>query len=215
MIQRKRFGGKVEKIIRDGGIGIIPTDTIYGMVGSAMSKKAVNRIYKLRFRDSKKPFIILISSLNDLARFNIKTDSETKKILNCFWPGKVSIVLPCSSKEFLYLHPVRSKPPLAAADVQTHRTSNGVHRGAKTLAFRMPKDKDLIELIKKTGPLVAPSANPEGLPPAKTIKQAKKYFGDNVDFYVGVRKLSGRPSTLIKINGDKVVVLRQGVVKIK
>ena len=82
MIQKKRLGGEVEKIIRAGGVGIIPTDTIYGMVGSALSKKTVNKIYKLQFRNPKKPLIILISSLSDLSYFGIKPDAGLRKILN-------------------------------------------------------------------------------------------------------------------------------------
>jgi L-threonylcarbamoyladenylate synthase len=186
MIQIKKLDGEVERIIRTGGIGIMPTDTIYGMVGSALRPKTVQKIYKLRRRGAKKPFIVLISSLKDLSYFNIKIDNQIKKILNRVWPGKVSVILPCGLKKFSYLH-----------------------RGTKTLAFRLPKNKFLIKLIKKTGPLVAPSANPEGLRPAETVARAKKYFGDKIDFYKDGGKLSGRPSTLIKIKGEEIIILRQ------
>ncbi len=162
----------IEQILLNGGVGILVTDTIYGLVGSALSKKAVARIYKLRRRNSRKPMIILISSLKDLNLFNVKVNNQLKKLLNKFWPGKISIILNCPSKKFLYLH-----------------------RGAKTLAFRLPNKRDLVNLIKKVGPLVAPSANPEGLPPAKTISQAKKYFGEKVDFYADSGKINGLAST--------------------
>src|SRR5204863_149383 len=59
-----------------------------------------------------------------------------------------------------------------------------LHRGTNTLALRLPKDESLQNLLKKTGPLIAPSANVEGLPPAKNITDAKKYFGDGVDLYI-------------------------------
>ena len=70
-------------------------------------------------------------------------------------------------------------------------------------------------LTRKTGPLVAPSANLEGKEPAKTIEQAKEYFGDNVDFYVDTGQLESKPSTLIKIVDENNMILRQGAVKIK
>ena len=181
----------VAKILLHEGVGILPTDTLYGIVGLALSKKAVERIYRLRKRNPKKPLIILISSLKDLGLFNIKADVRTKKLLNKFWPGEVSVILPCSLKKFAYLH-----------------------RGTKTLAFRLPKKKSLIGLLKRTGPLVVPSANWEGYPPAKTIKEAKKYFGDKADFYVDAGKLDSLPSTLIKIENGRVILIRKGAVKI-
>lgn len=173
--------------LKRGGVGILPTDTIYGLVGSALSKKAVARIYKLRKRNLKKPMIILIGSLRDLSIFGIRINRATKNLLKKFWPGKVSIILSCWSKKFSYLH-----------------------RGTKSLAFRLPAKKDLVKLLKKTGPLVAPSANPEGLPPVKTIKEAKKYFGNRVDFYIDAGKLVSLPSTLIVIKNNAITIKRSG-----
>jgi len=197
----KEIDKKIIQTLVNGGIGVLATDTLYGLVGSALSKKAVEKIYKLRHRDSKKPLIILISSLDDLKLFNIKISAEIKKQLLKFWPGKVSIIFSCPAKKFQYLH-----------------------RGTKTLAFRLPagalakeglpNKKSLISLLKKTGLLVAPSANLKGELPAKTIKEAKKYFGDKIDFYVDSGKVSGKPSTLIKIENSKIIVLRKGAVKI-
>jgi L-threonylcarbamoyladenylate synthase len=163
---------------------VMPTDTIYGIVARALDKKAVERLYKIRRRNPKKPFIILISDISDLKKFSILTNRLTDQLINRFWPGKVSIILPCTSQKFAYLH-----------------------RGTKTLAFRFPKKPSLIRLLKKTGPLVAPSANPEGLAPAKTIAEAKKYFGEAVDSYNSGR-VGGRPSKLVAIKNGKIEILR-------
>ncbi len=180
----------VEKL-KNNGVGILLTDTIYGLVGSALSKKVIKRIYSLRQRNSQKPMIILISCLNDLKLFGVKTDGEIRKHLLKLWPGKISVILPCSLKKFEYLH-----------------------RGSKTLAFRLPFKKELVNLIKQTGPLVAPSANPEGLAPAENIEQARKYFGQKVNFYLDAGKSQSLPSTLIQIINHKIVVLRKGAGKI-
>ena len=175
------------EILKAEGIGVIPTDTLYGLVGQALSKKTVEKMYTLKGRNIKKPFIILLSSINDLKLFNIKLDSETKSVLKEIWPGKVSVILPCSSKKFSYLH-----------------------RGKNTLAFRIPKKPSLRKLLEKTGPLVAPSANREGLKPAATIKEAKAYFGDKVDFYLSEGKKESSPSTLIEIKKGKIIIKRKG-----
>jgi len=182
---------EIVKILKNGGVGIMPTDTIYGLVGSATSRKTVFRIYKLRKRNPQKPFIVLISSLKDLKLFGIKVDEFSRKLLSRFWPGAVSVILPCVRKKFFYLH-----------------------RGKKTLAFRLPENRILRNLLKQTGPLIAPSANPEGLGPAQNIERAKKYFGDGVDFYAGTKELKGLPSTLIEIKNGKVIIIRKGEVKI-
>jgi len=173
-------------ILKRGGIGVVLTDTIYGILGSALNPKTVEKIYEVKGRDKNKPLIILISSLSDLELFRIKITSELTRTLNQYWPGKVSIILSCPQKEFEYLH-----------------------RGENCLAFRFPKDKRLINLLQKTGPLVAPSANPQGKDPARSIKEAKEYFGGKVDFYEEGKLKDSKPSTLIKIVGDRVEILRK------
>ena len=172
-------------ILKSGGVGVMPTDTIYGIVGAALSKKAVLRIYKLRKRSLKKPMIILIASLLELKRFGILLDKTVRKQLEEFWPGRVSIILPCGLKKFRYLH-----------------------RGTNTLAFRLPAKKDLRNFLRKTGPLVAPSANFEGKPPARALREAKRYFGNRVDFYIDAGRLNGSPSSLVKFEEGKTIFLR-------
>jgi len=180
------------KILKDGGTGVLLTDTIYGLVGQALNKKTVERIYSVKGRDNKKPLIILISSVEDLKLFGIKIDQQIKEKLEEFWTNDllissnpVSIILPCLLKKFDYLH-----------------------RGTESLAFRLPKKKSLIEILKEVGPLVAPSANPEGLLPAQNISEAKKYFGSQVDFYLSGGKPRFKPSKIIKIEMGKVMVVR-------
>ncbi|MDO8604661.1 MAG: L-threonylcarbamoyladenylate synthase [bacterium] len=177
---------KIIKILKKGGVGVLLTDTLYGMVSAAENKKAVERIYNIKGRNEKKPLIILISNVSDVERFGVNLDEEARELLGKFWPGAVSVILPCGLKKFEYLH-----------------------RGTKTLAFRIPNKKSLIDIIKKTGSLVAPSANPEGLPPAKNITEAKRYFGDTVDFYQSGGNPKTKPSTIVSIIKGEVVIIRK------
>ena len=174
------------KLLKKGGIGVLATDTLYGIVGMALSPKAVKRIYAVKGRTETKPFIILISSLSDLKKFSVKITAEQKRFLEREWPGAVSIILPCKPKKFEYLH-----------------------RGTESLAFRMPKKKKLIDLLKKTGPLVAPSANPQGQPTAANIAEARQYFENKVDFYIPEGTKEGKPSKLVSLLGQIPVVLRK------
>lgn len=180
-------------ILKKGGVGIIPTDTLYGFVGCALDEEAVEKIYKIRKRGLKKSMIILISSLKDLEKFGVKMSLTQKKFLQKVWPGKISVILKTNKKNIDHLT-----------------------RGGKTLAFRMPADRELLELLKKSGPLVAPSANLEGEKPAETYAESKKYFGDKVDFYVDAGKLSSKPSTLVELAEDgNYKLLREGAVNLK
>ncbi len=168
----------IVNLLKKGEIGVIPTDTIYGIVGSALNPQTVEKIYKLRKRSKNKPFIILISSLDDLKKFDIKLTKKQEVFLKKLWPNPVSVVLP---------------------------------RGKNSLAFRIPKNEKLLELLREVGPLVAPSANFEGEKPAQTLDEAKKYFGDKVDFYIDGGEIISKPSALIEFSDTGVKVLRPGL----
>lgn len=172
---------QVSKTLAAGGVAVIPTDTLYGIVGQALNRDSVERIYKIKGRQPQKPFIILISNISQLAQFDVQPVDQ----LGDYWPGPVSIILPCQRADLEYLH-----------------------RGTGSLAFRLPAKADLRELIDITGPLVAPSANPEGQPPAETVEQAKNYFGDQIDTYLDGGNITGQPSRLIKIQDGQVETLR-------
>lgn len=195
---RRRQGnpknGLVE-VLKRGGIAVMPTDTTYGIVGSALNEKTVNEIYRLRKRDLGKPFIVLIADRMDLKKFGVKPTSAQNAILNRVWPasiklaaGKpraVSVILPCADEKFSYLH-----------------------RGKNTLAFRLPEKESLRKLLRKVGPLVAPSANPQGHPVAKNISEARAYFGHHVDFYEDGGTIAASPSKLIDITDGTEKVIR-------
>jgi len=183
---------EITKIINSGGIGVFPTDTLYGILGRADMPATVERIYELKDRNLSKPFIILISSLLDLNIFGIEPSDTDKQILEKFWPGKVSIILKVNDERFGYLT-----------------------RGTGSLAFRMPDKKDLLDILKATGPLVAPSANPEGEKPAETIEETKRYFNAKADFYIDGGRLVGEPSTLISLKNSEIKILREGAFKIE
>ena len=175
------------EILKNGGIGVMPTDTIYGVVGQALNPQTVERLYAVRRRRPDKPFIVLIGSIDDLKRFGVQTTEAENKILKTYWPGQVSIILPCPEPKLDYLH-----------------------RGTNSIAFRLPNKPELLAVLHQTGPLAAPSANPEGLPSAKSIIEAREYFHDLVDFYEDAGPLESEASALIRLENGEVKVLRPG-----
>lgn len=185
---------KIEELgqkIKNGEVAVIPTDTIYGIVGSALKSKTVEKIYKLRKRTSSKPMIILIESKDQISALGVKLSSNQLKTLFSLWPNPLSIVVDIKSQSLNYLH-----------------------RGMNSLAFRMPDNEFLLKLLKISGPIVAPSANFEGEAAALTQTDAENYFKDHVAFYIDGGELKSKPSTVAKLEGEKLKVLREGAAKI-
>ena len=175
------------EVLKNGGVAVMPTDTIYGIVGKAENISTVNHIYDIKKRRPEKPCIILIGDVSQLEQFSVVLSLKQKDKLKEFWPGPVSIILSCFDDSLVYLH-----------------------RGTKTLAFRFPASKELQKLLMQVGPLIAPSANPEGFPPAQNIDEAKKYFGGSVDFYMDGGTINKKASKLIELNKDgSLIILRE------
>lgn len=176
---------EVVAMLRRGAVGVLPTDTLYGVVASTAYPDAIERLYEVRHRSSLKGCITLVADKEQASNL-VEWNSLDRKLASKYWPGPVSIVLPVAEYTPSYLHPVKG-----------------------TLAFRVPDKEDLQALLWHTGPLFAPSANPAGMKPAATIEEAQKYFGKSVDFYVDAGDLSGnRPSTLIRQKDGQIEVLR-------
>ncbi len=185
IVVRSLQSKKLFAILDKGGVAVVPTDTIYGIVGSAFSKATVERVYRLRTRAPKKPCIILIADMSDLNLFSIRPPKRIQSVLSAVWPGPFSVIFPCKGKRFEYLH-----------------------RGTHTLAVRLPRNEPLRTLIRKVGPLIAPSANPQDLSPARSIRQAKKYFGHEVECYVDAGIQKTKASTLLSLTEKGMVVAR-------
>ncbi len=175
-------------LLRDGAVGVLPTDTVYGLVASAADESAVAKLYELKSREQK-PGTIIAASIDDIATLGVKL--RYLKAVEQYWPGAISVVVPVG-EDVAYLH-----------------------LGKRSLAVRIPSDSGLQHLLQQTGPLVTSSANHSGEPPANTLAEARRYFGKAVDFYVDGGDLSGRhPSTIIRVVDDAIEVLREGAVKI-
>ena len=184
-----KIDNKDLNILMNGGVGVISTDTVYGVVARVDNKDSVARLYQLKNRD-KKPGTIIASSIQQL--IDLGVDEKYIKMVQYLWPNPISIVLPVGDNlEYL-------------------------DQGVGSLAFRVVADRELVKLLEVTGPLLTSSANDPGKPVANTIDEAKIYFGDKVDFYVDGGDLSGRlSSTILKLSDGKIELLRQGAAVFK
>lgn len=181
------FDDEIVRLLMHGKVGVLPSDTIYGLSARALDKTAVQRLQSLKDRSAHKPFIILISDLKMLDLLSISLD-QAKHAME-YWPGALSVILASDAPDFLT-------------------------RGTGSLAVRMPDSSDLTVLINQVGPLVSTSANLEGEAPARNVTEAREIFGEKLDFYVDIGELKNPPSTLAVIDDGKLKVVRQGAVKI-
>ena len=173
----KKQINEAAKQLSAGAIGVIPTDTIYGISASIANKEAIERVYEETGRPTSKPFIILINDTSQLKDLGIYLTQNQLHLLKKVWPGQTSVVIPVNDKNLGYLH-----------------------RGKNSLAFRLPKLDWLRNLIQLTGPLIATSANLSGLPTPNNLIEIKRQL-PGLDFYYE-GKVGKNASRLVLLNQD-------------
>lgn len=180
---------RLVSMLQQGAVGIIPTDTIYGLAASAVHKQAVAQLYALKSRDHK-PGTIIAANTQQLVALGLSPADIAR--VEKLWPNPISIVLPAPT------------------------TLNYLDQEVGSLAVRIPKNPAVQALLEQTGPLVTSSANHPGEAPAGTVGAAQAYFGETVAFYAEGGDLSGRPaSTVVRLEADgTLTTLRQGALTI-
>lgn len=192
----KKIVKKVAKIIREGGIIISPTDTVYGLIADAQNKKAVKKIFKIKKRKEEKPIPIFVKDLK-MAKNLAYLDKSQEKFLKKVWLGKVTVVLKAKSKKI----------------------AKGLLGKDKKIGLRIPNYKLLNILLEKLNhPLTSTSANISGKPASTKLEEVLKQFenqppttfgGGQPDLILDAGNLeSSLPSTVIDLTNFKI--LREG-----
>lgn len=181
-------------IIRNGGLVIFPTETVYGIGANGFDANAVKSIFIAKGRAQDNPLILHIADFDmiDLIAQNI-SDLE-RKIIDIFFPGPLTIIL--EKKDIV---------------------PNVVSGGLNTVGIRMPSNKIAYSLIKEAGvPIAAPSANISGKPSGTNINDIKNELGDKVPLIIdGGNTDIGLESTVIRVIDGKVRILRPGKITIQ
>lgn len=176
-------------ILKNGGIVIFPTETVYGIGANANCKKSVEKIYEIKERPGEKPLSILVSDIEEISKYAIIKNDIEKKIINNFMPGPLTIVLEKKKGVFDYI------------------TS-----GKNTIGIRIPNNKIILKILKSLKlPIVAPSANISGHPSGVQLSDILVDFENKVDICIdGGKSEFSESSTVIQIVNDKIEILRQG-----
>lgn len=183
------FIGKAAEIIKRGGIVAFPTETVYGLGADAFNPLAVARIFEVKKRPSFDPLIIHIARPGDLEKIVLTIPSKAKELIDRFWPGPLTLVLPR-----------RQEVP----DIVT--------AGLPTVAVRIPSHPIALGLIEMADcPIAAPSANPFGYLSPTTAQHVREQLGDEVDLILdGGPCEVGVESTIVSFGEGGPRLLRPG-----
>ena len=179
----------VARLLRNGGLAAVPTETVYGLAGNGLDERAVREIYEVKGRPEQKPLSLMVPGPEAMARYCDPVPEAAKKLAARFWPGPLTSVL--KAKELV--------PEIVRA-------------GGETVGLRCPDHPLTLELLRLAKvPFAAPSANPSGAPSPKTAEEVLAYFDGKIPAVVDGGPCGlGRESTLIDMSHTPYRILRQG-----
>ncbi len=167
-----------------------PTDTVYGLGCDPMNGLAAERLFTIKGRGGK-PVPVLCDGFDSASRL-VRLSGVALRLAKKYWPGALTIVLPL----------MMELPEL-------------IHQGSGTLAVRVPNSRRCLELISACGGyLIGTSANKSGKPACRTAHEALRSIGEEVDLILDGGRLSEKESTVVKVSGNRVELLRSGAVTV-
>ncbi len=178
--------------VRTSQLVVLPTDTVYGLGCDAFSADGVRALLQAKGRGPDMPVPVLVGSWTTVDGLVLGVRPEARQLIEAFWPGGLSIVLPHA--------------PSIAWDL-------GDTRG--TVMLRMPLHPVALELLRDVGPMAVSSANRTGQAPATTAQEAREQLSDRVGIFLdGGPVAAAVPSTVVDLTGQGPIVLREGAVSV-
>lgn len=180
---------KASKVVKDGGIIVFPTDTVYGMGCDPYIKKSVDKIYQIKGRSKTKPFPILAYSI-DAASEIVEFDKDSKKIADKFWPGPLTLILKLRDEKLKESLNLKEK-----------------------IAIRVPNNQCLLNLLKNSKFLVGTSANLSGESSFTNSQECYQKISECDIFLDGGDIENGGESTILEMDKGKPIIHRIGSLK--
>lgn len=189
-LREKIEDSKIEEaaeIIKNGGIVVFPTETVYGIAANGLNEEAVKKIYIAKQRKQEKPLILLISNEEMLEKITEKISEVEAKLIEAFWPGPLTLIL---------------NKKLCVPSVVTG--------GQETVGVRMTSGEIARKLIDACGvPLTAPSANISGKPSGTKVEKIFEELKDRVDSIIDAGNSKDEiESTIVKVIDGVPNILR-------
>ena len=184
----------IANILKEGGIVVFPTETVYGIGADATNDKAVEKIFKAKGRPQDNPLIVHISDYEMLKYVATNINNIEKKLMDKFWPGPLTIILKSNNK-----------------------VADSVTAGLDTVGVRMPSNDIALKIIEASNrPIAAPSANVSGRPSGTKIEDIYSELKDRIDLFVdGGPTDIGIESTVVKVENNTAIILRPGKISLE
>ena len=180
---------KIEKTLAAGGAVVLPIETVYGLFAQALNEEAVERIYELKRRPRDKALNLNVASLEEIYAFSKNQPTYLNQLYQAFLPGPLTIILQANDQ-----------------------VPTWINSGMDTVGFRIPKHSVTLDLIRKYGPLIGPSANLSGKVSGTSFQQIVMDFQEQVSGVEDDAALTGQDSTILDLSGEKARILRQGAI---
>ena len=176
-----------QRVAANGGVIVFPTDTLYGMACDPRNPEALARVYNIKGRSAQKALPVLVGGLDQLVEIVSEVPEKARRLLETFWPGPLTIVLP--------------KQPGLPAELTPY----------PGVAVRMPNHPFALALLQAFGPLAVTSANLSDHANPGTAEDVLAQLGNSVDLVIdGGRLEIGRGSTILDCGSETLVLLREG-----
>lgn len=178
-------------IIKNDGIVLFPTETVYGIGANGLSSTAVEKVYKAKGRSTKNPINLLVSNIDMIESIAKDITKMEYKLMEAFFPGPFTIIL--KKKDIV---------------------PNIVTAGGDTVGVRMPSGEIARKLVEEAGaPIAAPSANLSGKPSGTNLNDIIEDFQNKVDYIIdGGDSQIGLESTIVKVVNEVPHILRPGAI---
>jgi len=185
---------KAAAIIREGGLVVFPTETVYGLGANALDADAVKKIYALKGRPAASPLIVHVASIEQARELAAEWSPDAERLARQYWPGPLTIVVP-----------------------KMKAIPDEVTAGLVTVGLRMPRHPMALELLGAAGvPIAAPSANRFTQLSPTTAEHVREAFGAQTPFLLdGGPCEVGLESTVIAVTRDGLEVLRPGMANVE
>lgn len=179
------------KLLQDGEVVGVPTETVYGLAGDSRNGEAIKKIFKAKGRPADNPLIVHISNLDMLKGVVRYVSNDAKKLMNAFWPGPLTIIMP-----------------------KGNEICNETCAGLDSVGVRMPSNPIAHEIIEKSKvPFSAPSANISGKPSPTNATDVFVDMNGRIPLIIdGGECDAGVESTVISTLTDTPIILRPGVI---
>lgn len=195
IFEDKIFAGKLNNILKDGGVISFVTDTVWGIGSLPESEEGVNKIYELKGRDRSKPLILMSDRIEHLLPYIKNVPEHAKRLISEYFPGALTLIFE-----------------------KSQMTPDYMTSGKNTVGIRVPKNEVFKKICEAVDGhvLATTSANLSNQPSAKNYSDAKSFIGQHVDYVFEDYgyECEGLESTVALVTDDGVKVLRQGAINL-